>query len=127
MSDIGADLQRAFDEGYEKGKADAWEIAQKVFNSTVTFYEAEDVAKQMTDCSKCETYWNCQGQCDEIPQIARADRPQGKWIEHKNAEEICGTLISNYECSLCHEWQTLISNFCPSCGAKMKGACDEAN
>lgn len=22
-----------------------------------------------TDCSKCETYWNCQGQCDEIPQI----------------------------------------------------------
>lgn len=55
----------------------------------------------------------------------KADRPQGEWIEHKNAEEICGTLISNYECPLCHEWQTLISNFCPSCGARMKGAEDD--
>ena len=25
--------------------------------------------KPQNDCSKCETYWNCQGQCDEIPQI----------------------------------------------------------
>ena len=58
---------------------------------------------------------------DSIISIPSADRPQGEWIKHKNAEEICGTLISNYECSLCHEWQTLISNFCPSCGARMKG------
>ena len=21
------------------------------------------------NCNECETYWNCQGQCDEIPQI----------------------------------------------------------
>lgn len=27
-----------------------------------------------TGCSKCETYWNCQGQCDEMPQIE--DEPQ---------------------------------------------------
>ena len=43
MMDIGKDLQDA----YERGRQDAWDIAQKVFNSTVTLYEAEDVAKQI--------------------------------------------------------------------------------
>ena len=32
---------------YERGRQDAWDIAQKVFGSTVTLYEAEDVAKQI--------------------------------------------------------------------------------
>ena len=70
MFDIGADLQRAFDEGYEKGKA---------------------------------------------------DRPRGKWIIHFDdiwPEE------STMECSVCHEEQPLEidDNFCPNCGAKMKGS-----
>ena len=32
---------------YERGVKHAWEVAQKVFDSTVTFYEAKDVAKQI--------------------------------------------------------------------------------
>ena len=32
---------------YERGVKHAWEVAQKVFDSTVTFYEAEDVAKRI--------------------------------------------------------------------------------
>ena len=32
---------------YERGKRDAWKIAQTVFDSTLTLYEAEDIAKQM--------------------------------------------------------------------------------
>ena len=32
---------------YARGVKHAWEVAQKVFGSTVTFYEAEDVAKQI--------------------------------------------------------------------------------
>lgn len=32
---------------YERGIKHAWEVAQKVFDSTVTFYEAEDVARQI--------------------------------------------------------------------------------
>ena len=32
---------------YERGRQEAWDIAQKVFDSTVTLYEAEDVAKQI--------------------------------------------------------------------------------
>ena len=30
--------------------------------------------KPKTKCDTCETYWNCQGQCDEMPQIE--DEPQ---------------------------------------------------
>lgn len=36
--------------------------------------------KPQNDCSKCETYWNCQGQCDEIPQI------EDEWQIEKEGE-----------------------------------------
>ena len=55
----------------------------------------------------------------------KADRPHGEWIEHKWAEEVEGLLISNYECSECHSWERRASDFCPNCGARMKGADDE--
>ena len=66
---------------YERGVKHAWEVAQKVFDSTVTFYEAEDVAKQidkdinarsktMRDCYNCERYENdCECvECDFEPK-----------------------------------------------------------
>ncbi len=39
---------------YERGVKHAWEVAQKVFDSTLTFYEAEDVAKQIADTPQTE-------------------------------------------------------------------------
>ena len=79
-------------EEYRKGVDYAWSIAQKVFDSTVTFYEAEDVAKQidkdinvrsktepqtykinpkeptnMPKCFDCEDFFTCgghDGQCE---------------------------------------------------------------
>ena len=70
--DIGADLQRAFDEGYERGKA---------------------------------------------------DRPRGKWIIEKD--------VNGYtygRCSICSMKQYAGQiNFCPNCGADMRGADDEAS
>lgn len=54
---------------------------------------------------------------DELPS---ADRPQGKWIEmYRNG---FGNMI--YMCSKCN-FHTTKSNFCPNCGAKMKGTDDE--
>ena len=97
MFDIGADLQRAYDDGI----AYAWEVAQKVFNSTVTFYEAEDVAKQIdkdinvrskdeaqtdihgiTDCDFCKhgsEEWDseaCDGCCNANNHFEPKDEPQ---------------------------------------------------
>lgn len=47
MMDIGADLQQAFDEGYERAK----EIYQKAF---------EDIRKEIQDATKC-IYGKCIG------------------------------------------------------------------
>ena len=51
-------------DAYERGKRDAWKIAQAVFDSTVTLYEAEDVVKWIAkdtnvrskDCETCNHY-----------------------------------------------------------------------
>lgn len=45
----------------------------------------------------------------------------GEWIEHEWAEEENGLLISNFECSACHNWEQKRSDYCPNCGAKMGG------
>ena len=45
----------------------------------------------------------------------------GHWIEIKYAEEVNEMLVSNYECSECHYWERYDSNFCPNCGAYMRG------
>ena len=52
-------------------------------------------------------------------------RPKGKWIEVTNGR-------GGHECSNCHEYAPSymsgdehLSDFCPYCGAHMKGADDE--
>ncbi len=57
----------------------------------------------------------------EMPSV---DRPQGEWINHFDdlfPED------STIECSICHEEQPLEidDNYCPNCGARMKGASDD--
>lgn len=55
---------------------------------------------------------------DEQPTI-EPERKPGYWIEHKRAEEVEGLLISNYECSCCHNWERKDSDYCPNCGIPM--------
>lgn len=53
------------------------------------------------------------------------DRPQGEWIDVTNGR-------GGHECSNCHRYAPSymsgdehLSDYCPSCGAHMKGADDE--
>ena len=59
----------------------------------------------------------------EIPSV----RPkEGKWILECDGEGECDNLYRCSECGCkygCQEYD--IPNFCPSCGARMKGADDE--
>ena len=57
----------------------------------------------------------------ELP-AAQPQRMQGRWVEHKWAEEVAGMLISNYACSCCSSWERINSDFCPNCGADMREA-----
>lgn len=52
---------------------------------------------------------------------AQPERKTGQWIEHENADIIEGYYVSMYECSCCHTWKNDDSNYCPDCGADMRG------
>ena len=58
-----------------------------------------------------------------IRAIPSADRPQGEWIYID--EPIIGNPYGRYKCSECNLEEPFESDFCPNCGAKMKGADDE--
>ena len=48
----------------------------------------------------------------------------GRWIEHKHFRHD-HYIDSTYECSECNVEEPLTSDYCPNCGAKMDGECDE--
>ena len=50
----------------------------------------------------------------------KADRPQGEWIQN-----VLRSDIYRYECSNCKAHHRARYDYCPSCGARMKGADDE--
>ena len=61
-------------------------------------------------------------------ELPSADRPQGEWIIEKTLYD-----NYNYRCSYC-DWYECHAypdvepyNYCPNCGARMKGADDEDN
>ena len=63
------------------------------------------------------------GTLEEVPS---ADRPQGEWI---NKHEWANGFYER-ECSICGAMKPILMhtakvNFCPNCGARMKGADDE--
>ena len=63
-----------------------------------------------------------------IKDIPSADRPQGEWA--KRTEHTLIAQVNFAYCSECgqpimHEHTRPLWNFCPNCGAKMKGADDE--
>ena len=62
---------------------------------------------------------------DRIEAIPSADRPQGEWIDRSDGGRILHPWWESCECSQCEEWGSGAWNFCPHCGAKMKGADDE--
>ena len=70
------------------------------------------------------TYQILLKQIDEIPS---ADRPQGEWIwSPRDTDGTVSGCCSN--CSFSHLFiggHTAQYNYCPSCGARMKGADDE--
>lgn len=103
----------------------------------------------MRDCDNCARCGRdgCKSwDCDFVPRKEAieawkekhetADRPQGEWIEHKGRtivrdNNFIDFFPTEYECSNCGLRQatyfinSTLPNFCPNCGARLKGADDD--
>lgn len=72
-----------------------------------------------------QAWYKSQDIYEALEAIPSADRPQGEWkIVPPNAWELNG-IIQWHECSVCKCRSMFISDYCPHCGAKMKGADNE--
>ena len=58
-------------------------------------------------CKGCQYLKDCET-CD------KNERPQGKWVK-------IGEIGLAYKCSRCDEVSVIPTNFCPNCGADMRG------
>ena len=74
------------------------------------------------DCDNFPVEFSVEFIKKHLLSLPSADRPTGEWVF---VEEFMG--INRYKCSACEreELRTHLSNFCPNCGAKMKGGDDE--
>ena len=62
-----------------------------------------------------------------LEEVPSADRPQGEWVDRSDGSRILHPWWESYECSQCKEQGSGAWNFCPNCGARMKGADDETD
>lgn len=46
---------------------------------------------------------------------------EGEWVEHVKISKEGKPLLRHYQCNLCGVYLATQANFCPHCGAKMKG------
>ena len=62
----------------------------------------------------------------ELELVPSADRPRGEWIFRREFVE--DTPFTGHRCSNCNYWKNMgIWNFCPNCGADMRGEDNEAD
>ncbi len=52
-------------------------------------------------------------------ELLDRERPHGEWIFHKDFNESC-----RYGCNQCGNLTNIPSNFCPNCGADMRGGAE---
>lgn len=61
----------------------------------------------------------CVGAARLIKSLPSAESKTGEWIYHKNTMSC--VRWSKWECSVCHDKQEYKTDYCPNCGADMRG------
>ena len=85
-----------------------------------TIYREDAIRAVCKGCreefKECAHHWSCP-KLNELAAVPSADRPQGEWIDDGFA----------HRCSICGKQGVGIEyyNYCPNCGARMKGVDDE--
>ena len=85
--------------------------------------DAVGIVQKRLDTPYMQNAWQ-QGAClsilRAIEELPSADRPQGEWKPKNHHTDYCSNC--GFEET---QWRTADYNFCPSCGARMKGADDD--
>ena len=89
------------------------------------YIDADDVANAIYHhFPSVRTMADARSVIEEAPTIDAVSVVHGEWIFRREFVE--DTPFTGYRCSNCNYWQGMGAwNFCPNCGARMKGADDE--
>lgn len=116
--DIGRDLQRAYDEGYEQGKADVEQtnVPDKNVGDLISRQAAFIALNKRAENVSLKTrigLLDAVRVIDELPSV-EPERKPGKWIDGKCNR--CGTHAPFWEMATTY----YCSEYCPKCGAPME-------
>ena len=81
---------------------------------------SEDLIRRSDAIKAVDAFLGTDPIVERIKRLPSADRPQGEWIdEHEDGH---GSWVGT--CNQCGK-EKHVDNYCPNCGARMKGADDE--
>ena len=78
-------------------------------------------------CTRCPFNKMCdiQESCEALYNAGYRKQSEGKWIQHTEKPTWLEDDVEVfYECSICNTQSPAPTNFCPNCGAKMKGGAE---
>ena len=75
------------------------------------------------NCRNCTTLcdWQVKELIDKMPTIDAVEVKHGEWIEVHDWLQIPQEESGTYRCSACGQVMKYPWNYCPNCGARMKG------
>lgn len=105
----------------DKIKGMTEEVREALMRLTMCAREECSICKYENDCGYDKQVETATENMDTIIN-AFTERPKGEWVEEVNDE---GEFIRSWHCSNCYYstgfYTTMISDFCPKCGADMRG------
>lgn len=83
--------------------------------------DSDKIMYSKSDCNLRPFEYAFRAQLEALPAVDAVPVVHGSWIPIEHIEEnICKCLICNYPISGWHK-----TNYCPNCGARMDGKCDD--
>ena len=117
----GGKLKEQIIQAYQKGWNDC-------IDAIIDNAPTVEPCYQTTSCLDCKNYdnenHNCPRYCEVIKEaLEETKRPHGKWIEENSETGAIGIKYTWVRCNQCGWNNSLVipKNFCPNCGADMRG------